>query len=608
MSKNQRLKQAIKAEPLCRSAFVERAPSTDDDRTVDLSFSSEEPYQRWFGWEILDHAPQSVNMKRLNTGAAVRDTHQGDQVAVVEKAWIGEDRKGRATVRFSKGARASEILQDIRDGIRRNVSVRYAVNKMQLEKTEGEMETYRVIDWEPIHISIEPDPADTTVGVGRSAGDDQAREIEIVNTETQNENRNNTEKTTMPDANQIDVNEVQNKARNDERARVREIDAACAKFPQFRELAEKAKTEGTPADQFRCQLVEALGATPVPVKTPEIGMSPKEVRQYSLVRALRILGEKRELDGLEAEASRAVAKLVGRSPQGFFVPFDVQNRALNVTTAADGGNLVATNLLGSSMIELLRNRQVLTTMGARQLGGLVGDVAIPRVTGGATAYWLAETAEVTESTPQLGQLALTPHRLAALTKFSKQLLAQSSVDVEALVRDDIVTVLAIAKDLAAINGSGSGGQPTGIINTSNIGTVTFGGAPTWAKVVEFETDVAAANALAGNLGYVTTAAVMGKWKTVEKATGTARFLWEGPALDGEVNGHRAMVSQQVPSNKVIFGNFNDLIVADWDGLDVVVDPYTLAANGQVRIVITLMSDVGVRHAASFSVSTDAGQQ
>ena len=606
--------------PMTREAVVE---PTDDEYKFSLTFSSETPIQRWFGWEILDHSPEAVDLSRFNTGASVRDGHDGDQIGVVESGEIGDDRKGHAQIRFGKSARAEEIRQDIADKIRRSVSIRYQPHKMRLEKEEEDESTYRITEWSVIHLAVVPDPADPDIGFGR---DKDERMIEIAidglpeqQQVTEDRSLQNTEEIEMSQEKEKKIPEAapgnEGLKVEDRNREVTEILAIAERHELGKEAAEHIR-EGKSLQEFQCLALEKLGAKPVETPDPKIGMSDKEIKEYRLVRAINILANNRALDGLEKEASEAVAKRLQREPKGFFVPFDVQasrdfglvsqQRALNVTTPNAGGYLVGEDLLGGSLIELLRNNMIVSQMGARNMSGLVGDVAIPKHTGGATAYWLAENAAVTASEQTFGQLALTPHRLATRVPYSKQLLAQASIDVEAFVRQDITTVLAIAKDLAAINGSGADGQPLGIINTTGVSTVTFGGAPSWAKVVEFETDIGTSNALVGSLAYLTTPAVRGKWKTVEKASGTAQFLWQ--TNDAPVNGYRAEASNQVPSDKVLFGNWGDLIVADWDGMDIVVDPYTLAANYQVRIIITILTDLGVRQPASFSVSTDAGNQ
>lgn len=591
--------RTIKTGTQYRTFEVDRASIDKEARTVTLSFSSETPVDRWFGFEILDHSPASIRMNRLKDGGPLLVNHDGrDQIGVVESAEIGPDKKGRAVLRFGKSTRAQEIFDDVLDGIRRNVSVGYWVHRMVLEEEDDEKgNTYRAMDWEPLEISIVPVPADISVGVGRSRGEgDHETIIE------------RSIKMPEPVVEKVDVKKIEADAQNAEHTRVNEI---LAIGDQHKCQADAARfiRERKSVEDFKNFVLETrYKAKPVDVD-PNIGMSDKERSKYSLLRAIRQAAtEGGRLDGIEKEASDAVAKLCGRNPRGFFIPNDIlmEKRDMGAQDAAKGGYTVGTDLLSGSMIELYRNKTLVVQMGARTLSGLVGNIAIPRVTGGATAYWLPETGAVTKSDQAFGQLALTPKRLVGDTVYSKELLMQSSIDVENFIRQDLMTVLALEKDRAAINGSAASGEPTGILNTTGIISITFGAAPTWAKVVDFETQVADNNADVGALGYLTTPVVRGKWKTTVKATSTAVFLWG----DGDmpVNGYRAGVTKQVPSNRVIFGNFADLIIGEWAGIDVVVDPYSLKKNGQIEVTITLWTDIGIRHAVSFAASTDSGAQ
>ncbi|MEW6304685.1 MAG: phage major capsid protein, partial [Verrucomicrobiota bacterium] len=510
------------------------------------------------------------------------------------------------------------------------VSVGYRVHRMQLEKEEEGVETHRVTLWEPFEISLVSVPADCTVGVGR-ASDDSATEvtIEIAPDPKTQDPKDPMKRNLLLDPQTAEAGGTA--AVTEERNRVKAI-RALAQQHNCAQLVDEAIDNGVTIEAFRTMVLEKVygnRAKPVEVLDPAIGMNDQEIKRYSLVRAIRALANKQPLDGLELEASQAVAKRTRRDPQGFFIPHDVTSRslahvhgldgarvaqlalairALNAGTATAGGYTIGTEVLGGSMIELLRNKMLVTSMGARMLSGLVGDIAIPKHTGGATAYWLTETAEVSASQQTFGQLGLTPHRLAGLTAYTKQLLAQSSIDVEGFVRDDLMQVLAIAKDLAVIAGSGVSGEPLGIINVTGINTVTFGAAATRAKAIDFQSTVASDNASRGALAYLTTPAAAAKWMGIAEAANTAEWLWKGNIDEGQVVGRPARSTNQVPNDKVLYGNWNDVIIADWDGMDVVVDPYTLAAQNQVRIVITLMTDTGLRNAVSFCVSTDSGAQ
>ncbi len=610
----------IKSGRLYRHFELNREDIDKENRTVELSFSSEsQEIERWFGIEILDHDKKSVNLRRLNNGGALLLEHSRDrQVGVIEKAEIGTGRKGRAVVRFGKSVLADEVFQDVLDGIRKNVSVGYRVRKMVLEEENKDApDKYRVTDWEPTEVSIVAIPADTSVGVGRA--DEEKTEIIIINQRREAEmpeiiEDKKEKRTEEQGSGQVDIGKERSEAavdaRNEERSRIAEI-YAIGDAHNCRELAQKYVADDKSADAFRHAVLESLGAKPVETQ-PEIGMSNTEVKQYSLVKALREQADFKDISGLEREASDATAKIVGKPAKGFFIPHDMMKagRALSASDATKGGYTVGTDVLGGDMIEMLRNKALVSQMGARTMSGLIGNVLIPRITGGGAAYWLSETGSVSQTDQTFGQLGLTPKRLVGNTAYSKELLAQSSIDVEAFVRGDLMQVLALAKDLGAINGLGANGQPVGIMNTTGIKTVTFGAAPTFAKAVDFETQIAGANADVEAMAYLTTPAVRGAWKTTVKTANQAIFLWEKGVERGvgDVNGYPAYATNQVPSDRVVFGNWRDLIIAEWAGLDVVVDPFTLKKTGQIEITITLLCDIGVRHAESFCVSTDAGNQ
>jgi HK97 family phage major capsid protein len=287
--------------------------------------------------------------------------------------------------------------------------------------------------------------------------------------------------------------------------------------------------------------------------------------------------------------------------QPIMVP-DRMKRDLTVGTATAGGHTVATDLLSESFIDLLRKRMLLTRMGARMLNDLEGNIAIPRQTGGATAYWVAESGNPTESQQAFDQVPLTPTTLGAFTDYSRRLLLQSSIDIEAFVRDDLLKVIGLEVDRAGLYGSGAANQPTGLANQAGINAPTFAGAdPTFAEVVNLETLVAADDADVGTLGYAIDATMRGAFKTTEKATGTAQFVWEP---GNTVNGYMTGVSNQVVDGDVIFGNWADLMIGMWSGIDLLVDPYTGGVAGTVRVIAHQDVDVAVRHPESFALGND----
>lgn len=608
---------------LYRSLVFDAGEANEDTRTVELSFSSEEPYERYFGFEVLDHSESSVDLNRVNNaGALLLDHDPTKQIGVIEKAFIGSDRRGKALVRFSKSQFANEIYEDVKDGIRRNVSVGYYVDDMVREESQmNGVDVWRAVKWTPAEISIVSIPADITVGINRSAESEfdinQFKPIE----ENQGEEEQMGEeiKNESAPAPAVDIVAERDKARKEEQSRIREISAIAKKF-KMEEEAKSFIDDGKTVDAFRMAVMEKLGdVKPVDPKAADIGMSERETKDYSIVRAIRGLlsGDMKAVAPLEYEASRAMSKKVGKDPQGFYLPEEIKRRDLTVGTASAGGNLVATDLLSGSFIDLLRNRMVIRKLGARFLGGLQGNVAIPRQSGGATAYWVTEGNSPTESQLTVDQVTMSPKTVGAFTDISRKLITQSSKDIEDLVKMDLATVLALEIDRAAINGSGSGAEPTGILQTSGIGNVgTSPAAPTYANMIALWKAVADENADIGSLAFLASPGGCAKLMQIfTNATYGEVPVWQGGPGDGSVLGFRAMVSNQVPNNlgsstgattgvktlsAIIFGNWSDLLVGEWSGTDILVDPYTASTSGTVRIVVLQDVDVAVRHAESFA--------
>lgn len=368
----------------------------------------------------------------------------------------------------------------------------------------------------------------------------------------------------------------------------------------------------------------APGEPAAKMESATIGMEERDLQQYSLLRAVRAAatGDWRQA-GLERAASDAVAKRMNREPQGFFIPLDWmesrysapagEQRAITTTS---GANLIPTNL--GSFIDVLRNRAMVRAAGAVFLTGLVGNVDLPRRTAGAALTWVAPgSAPSGEGTQSFDAVQLRPKTGAAYVDIYRNMLAQSSMDVEMLVRDDLAAAVQVGLDLAALHGSGENNQPTGIAATSGIGSVaggTNGLAPTWTHIVGLETEVAVDNADIGRLGYMTNAKVRGKLKqTVKVAGADSVMVWgDGPQ---PLNGYNAWVTNQVASNLVkagsgavcsaiFFGNWADLVIGLWGTIDVTAD-IPDNRTGTVRVAALVDADVGVRNAASFSAMLDA---
>ena len=609
------MKKTINTGNLVRDFSVDRSAIDEEARTVNLSFSSDTPVERFFGMEVLSHDPKAVDLGRLNDGAPLLMDHNiGDQIGRVESAMV-DGKRGQAMVRFSKSARGSEIFNDVVDGIRQNISVGYRINEMELDESRSEegVETFVATSWQPYEVSVVSVPADNSIGISRSAEGDN------VTTITNCEEKTMTEQVKKEPAPTIDAKQVAREAVEADRKRSAEIGAIVGKHPELKEVGEQFKKNDRSLNEFRQVALESIDKSQPEapaIADSKIGMNDQEVSQFSIVRAIDAIARNDwSQAGFEKEMSDATGQKLGKQARGFFLPTDVMTRDLNVTTTTAGGHTVATDLLSGSFIDVLRNKMTVVDLGATMLTDLNGNVAIPRQTGGATAYWVAESGAITESAAAFDQVTLTPNTVGAFSDISRKLLLQSSLDVESFVRNDLATTLAIELDRAAIHGSGSSNQPTGIIATSGIGDVaggTNGLAPTYAHIVGLETQVAQDNADLGNLAYLTNSKVRGKLLTTEKASNTAQMVWGD---DNTLRGYNAAVSNQVSStltkgsssvaSAIIFGNWSDLLIGMWGGLDIAVDTATGSASGTVRVVALQDVDVAVRHAESFAAMKDA---
>jgi len=578
---------------MTRAMAMEMAPVDEDKRTVRMAISSEEPVMRSFGMEVLEHSDEAIDLSFLKSGRAplLLDHDPEKQVGIIESVSLdGSARRLRATVRFGKGALAREAFDDVTDGIKANVSIGYSVQKMERK----DKDTYVVKKFRIHEASLVSIPADVTVGVGRSSEPSQQPVIVTDNAKEQI-------------MSEVDVQAVEAQARQAAQKNAAQIVELGSRHNKS-EMAQRAISEGVSIEEFRGQLLEEIGSIGA-VEDQEIGLSRKEVGKFSMMRAIHALANPtdrraQEAAAFEFEASRAAAQQYGVTAQGIMLPAEVLRNWKRDMSAGSDGDLIAEDFKGEEFIDALRNASSVMQAGARMLGGLSGDVKIPKKTAASTAAFVAsEGTAAAESEMTIGNVSMAPKTLGAFTDVTRQLLIQSSLDVEALIRDDLAQSIATAIDKAGLEGSGSSGNPEGILNTTGVNQVTnFAAAnPTFAEVVTLETAVAEDNALMGNLSYILPASMYGALKTTEKATNTAQFVVEP---GGTINGYQGIVSNQATAGNLYFGNFSDLLIGMFGGLDIVVDPYSNSTSGTVRVVALQSVDVAVRHAVSFAFGND----
>lgn len=657
------------------------APAVDvESRTCELSFSSEFPADRWFGREVLSHSAGAADLQRLNDGGNLLWGHNPDDVlGVIEKAWIGDDRRGHALVRFGKDERGTWAMNQVQDRVVRNVSFMYVASDYVCETDDPDRyspdDTYTAQRWEAYEISLLSIPADPTVGVGRDAGlqglqtrvhvATRARTQPSANADSSTDGKftmpTTTEDTTQRGGSHTTTTEPARPTAQDweamrraERERQSGIRALGDRWNNA-ELANLHIEGGSTIEQARAAFLEALDKNHKrqgPVGGASVDLTEKEKREFSYMRAVRaLISQDWKEAGFERAVSNELAKQLGRDASGtsFFLPNNLpfapneehlrawqmlstqgrsnvpQLRAPYVVgTAAQGGNLVQTQLLYDNFIEVLRNQLVTATLGARYLTGLVGNVDIPRQNGQTGTYWVAESGGPTEAEATFDKVSLRPKTIGALSKMSRLMLLQSTPAIEMLARADLMAVLGLGIDLAALSGSGVGNQPTGIVNQSGVLSV-IGGANganlSFDHLIALKYATKFANAPQGAAAFAMNSKAIGYLST-QKAT-TGQYLWDpqGGLTAGSpdrVKGSPYAESQQLRSaltkgtssgicSELIYGNWQELFIGMWGVTEIALNPYdsTGFTTGDVFLRAFQTCDIGVRHAASFSVMSDA---
>ncbi|MGB0443321.1 MAG: phage major capsid protein [Flavobacteriaceae bacterium] len=362
----------------------------------------------------------------------------------------------------------------------------------------------------------------------------------------------------------------------------------------------------------------------------EAGEKKQLKKRYSIRQAIIDRADGKKLTGVEAEMQQEARKefknsnltYSGRGVQvPAFMMMDEREQkqvleeraALNVGTGSAGGDSVQTELVGFR--ESLRPNLVFERMGANVMTGLSGNIDFLKQTGKVSGSWLAETAAGSESNPTFGKDAFTPHRLATYSRYSRQLMYQSTISVEAFVRAELEKAIRENVEYAGIQGSGTDPVPRGLTNTSGIGSVaigTNGGAPTFAKIIDLETEIKNDNYNGENLSYLTTPVMKGKLKQTQKFSGTnGAPVWEGNSM----NGYDAFTTTQVPSaltkgtstdcHAILFGDFSQMIIGQWGGLDLIVNPYEHDDEAIVKVTINSYWDIFFRYVEAFSAILDA---
>ncbi len=585
-------------------------------KTVPCTIATETPVERYLDGrrvrEVLECSKAAVDLVRAPL--PLIESHDGRTVNIglVEDLQI-IGRKVRGTLRLGSSARAAELWPDIAAGIVRGLSVGYWIHSHEPPDDEDLLHVTR---WEPVEVSLVAVPADPHAGTFRSLRSTNTMDEEERTTPTRSERR---------EANRLGIDA--STAREKERERANGITQLGRRFG-CEALADAAIRDGTSQGAFGKSILDRLGSrqsgTPPIGHAPELGENERQFGSefynptarngegYSLLRALRALVDpSTAIDAqFEMGESRRLARELGIKPRGLLVPMGELGTRVLGASSGGGSNLVGTDHLGASFIDMLRARSVVMQLGATILQGLVGNVAIPRQTATASATWIAGDGvdELTPSDPSFDAITLSPKTAGAMTVLSRRFVLQSDPAGEQLVRNDLAASLATALDVAALAGTGTSNQPRGIIETDDIAEDDFDAAtPTWAEVVAMESALLTANVNPTAAAYVTTPTVAGLLKVEETATG-GNFIWTPGAERGlgMVNGYPGLSSSSVPAGKMIFGNWSDLVIGFWRAIEIEVHPFFDFQKGSIAVRAMMHCDVAVRHGESFAVYSQPG--
>jgi len=602
--------QAIDARAIRYREAAFEVRGEGDEQSVRMSVSSEAPVLSYvyfngemqLAYEILDHAPGSVDMSRCKDGLVILDTHGGDQIGLLSVELA--DRKMGGLVEFCTGARAQEIRQDAVRKLRRNTSVGYRVDadSYRLEGEQDGIPVVRAMSWMPYEASFVPVPADPGVGVGRAEAE--------VNKQIAGQSGKETKKMEPKEMAGlfaraakfgIEADKVQELI-DDGKGRA-ELDAMIVeKQAKDAEIAKKdAEALRKEIEALKGRKPEAAQATKADIEAPAVVIGRD--RKYSVMNVLRNLaGEKSDV-GFEMEISQELGRQRGKTPKGVIIPFSaLSQRDLSVSGTSSA--TVATYLDSANFIDLLRTKYVIGQAGVTFMPGVVGNLSIPKMSAGATAYHVAEGSDVTESTPTLANVTGSPHTIGALVDVTRRMLEQSTPAIEALVRTEIEERLMRGVQIAVFAGSGESGQPSAITTAIGINnpSISVAGTPTYAEILNFPGSIMADNAEADGQKFIMTAEVWAKLAATLVGTDGARTVLD--PVSKTCIGFPYFTTEDVPANSLWFGDWSTVVVPFWgNGVEIASDNAKLFASGGITLRALLDYDVMVRQGAKLAYNT-----
>lgn len=604
---------------LRRNATLEVTRAEGDAApVVRMTVSSEAPVLTWARYngqyqqvyEVLGHGPGECDLSRVSDGLPILDGHYSDQVAVIREPSLGEGRLGGA-VEWCAGDRAENLARDCADKKRRGASIE-AIGQPDSYMLVGEKDgipIVRLTRWQPTAAALVAVPADWTVGVDRAQkypqGIADITTIERTAAMPENQTPDTAEKAkpAVPAVTPPASSPAQ--SANDF---VRMLTLAKTHDVPIGELNEYV-SRGATLDEFRDHVMARLarGAQARPVGSAEVDLSRREAKRYNVINVIRsMLGIGSPDITFEREVSAEIARKMQREATGIYLPMQFlrENAPVNIARAESGSvanaSIIETEV--GTMLDILRPRLLAGRLNYTVMGGLTGNVSIPKDSKEAAYYWVGESTDVNQQDVAAGQVPMTPHTVGVFSDLSKQLLAQGSYDVQSWVVAKLMANIAQGMDAALIQGTGVDGQPKGIINATGVNTpsVSTPGTPSYAECLGFFDAIEDDNADAEAMRWILRPSVRSQMAVTDLSAGAGL-----PFLDlrsKTAGGYPYVVSTVGPANSALFGDFSRAILGLWGAVDLNIDRSTLSKSGGTRLVALAMCDVAVTYGEAFAYS------
>ena len=331
------------------------------------------------------------------------------------------------------------------------------------------------------------------------------------------------------------------------------------------------------------------------IRNNETKNHTKMTKEFRLIKAINDIANNRSVDDTAQAVVKAGAEEMRKAGVSYGGQIQLPTSELRsaITVTAEGEDVVATEIY--DILEPLRAKNVLVAAGAKFITGLVGDVQVPSMTAG-NVYWEGETASAKDGAQTFSAVKLSPRRLTAYIDLSKQFLVQTSNSAEALIRQDIINAIN-SKLEATILGSAQGTttQPAGMFNGKSKTTIA-----SFKDVCDLEAKIEDANVI-GECKYVMSNKAKAALRNMAKSAKSTELVMEGGAIDGT----EVLNTSNVEEQNVVYGDFSNLAIGQWGSIDILVDPYSKAADGQVRLIVNAFFDAKVLRDGAFAYGTTA---